>query len=204
MALDGAAWLTFRTKAAHGCGYRSILITCENHALHIDGLCRCRTDIQGHKKVMTTELLGYVFQVYPRQVDVVPAKLLDQLQRPHRKLDSQRKQPRRDVRGSPGRNPTLLSPTSPSKEAEHAQQPAQDFLPPYSVILHNDNHNPMDFVVASLLKSVSSLTTEEAIAIMLDTHNEGEAVVITCPLEHAELYRDRIRTFGLAATTEKA
>ncbi len=98
----------------------------------------------------------------------------------------------------------MLSPTSPSKKAEHAQQPAQDFLPPYSVILHNDNHNPMDFVVASLLKSVSSLTTEEAIAIMLDTHNEGKAVVITCPLEHAELYRDRIRTFGLAVTTEKA
>jgi ATP-dependent Clp protease adaptor protein ClpS len=62
----------------------------------------------------------------------------------------------------------------------------------------------MDFVVASLLKSVSSLTTEEAIAIMLNTHNEGKAVVIICPLEYAELYRDRIRTFGLAATTEKA
>ena len=27
---------------------------------------------------------------------------------------------------------------------------------------------------------------------------------ITCPLEQAELYRDRIRTFGLAATIEKA
>ena len=154
--------------------------------------------------MMITELLGYVFQVYSHQVDVVPAKLLDQLQRPYRKLDSQRKQQRRDVRGFQGQNLTLLSPTGPSKEAEHAQQPAQDFLPPYSVILHNDNHNPMDFVVASLLKSVSSLTTEEAIAIMLDTHNEGKAVVITCPLEHAELYRDRIRTFGLAATTEKA
>ena len=98
----------------------------------------------------------------------------------------------------------MVLPTSPSKEAEHAQQPVQDFLPPYSVILHNDDHHTMDFVVASLLKSVSSLTTEEAIAIMLEAHNEGKAVVITCPLEHAELYRDRIRTFGLAATTEKA
>ena len=55
----------------------------------------------------------------------------------------------------------------------------------------------MDFVFASLLISVSSLTTEGAIAIMLDTYNEGKAVVITCPLEHAELYRDRVRTFPM-------
>ncbi len=99
---------------------------------------------------------------------------------------------------------TLISSTSPSRETERAQQPAQDFLPRYSVVLHNDDHNSMDFVVASLLKSVSSLTTAEAISIMLEAHSEGKAVVITCPLEHAELYRDRIRTFGLAATIEKA
>jgi ATP-dependent Clp protease adapter protein ClpS len=49
--------------------------------------------------------------------------------------------------------------------------PAQNLLPPYSVILYSCDHNPMDFVVASLLKSVVSLTTEEAIAIVLDTHN---------------------------------
>ena len=98
----------------------------------------------------------------------------------------------------------MVAPTSPSKETERAQQPARDFLPRYSVILHNDDHHAMDFVVASLLKSVSSLTTAEAISIMLEAHNEGKAVVITCPLEHAELYLDRIRTFGLAATVEKA
>ena len=46
----------------------------------------------------------------------------------------------------------------------------------------------MDFVVASLLKSVSSLSNAEAISIMLEAHSEGKAVVITCHLEHAELY----------------
>jgi len=98
----------------------------------------------------------------------------------------------------------LILSTSPSREAEQEQQTAYDFLPRYSVILHNDERNAMDFVVASLLKSVSSLSTAEAISIMLEAHREGKAVVILCPLEHAELYRDRIRTFGLAATTEKA
>ena len=98
----------------------------------------------------------------------------------------------------------MILSTSPSREAEQEQQTAYDFLPRYSVILHNDEHHAMDFVVASLLKSVSSLSTAEAISIMLEAHREGKAVVITCPLEHAELSRDRIRSFGLAATTEKA
>jgi ATP-dependent Clp protease adaptor protein ClpS len=62
----------------------------------------------------------------------------------------------------------------------------------------------MDFVVAALLKSVSSLTKEEATSIMFEAHSQGKAVVITCPLEQAELYRDRLRTFGLGVTIEKA
>ena len=62
----------------------------------------------------------------------------------------------------------------------------------------------MDYVVAALLKSVSSLTTENAIEIMFEAHNTGRAVVISCPLEPAELYRDRIASFGLGVSIEKA
>jgi ATP-dependent Clp protease adapter protein ClpS len=39
---------------------------------------------------------------------------------------------------------------------------------------------------------------------MLEAHNTGQAVVITCPLEQAELYRDRIRSYGLGVTIEKS
>lgn len=76
-------------------------------------------------------------------------------------------------------------------------------LPRYSVVLHNDDVHSMDFVVAALLKSVRSLAADEAVRIMLEAHNTGRAVVITCPLEHAELYRDRLRSFQLGATIEK-
>ncbi len=76
-------------------------------------------------------------------------------------------------------------------------------LPPYSVILHNDDVHSMDFVVAALLKSVEPLGNEDAVSIMLEAHNTGRAVVITCPLEHAELYRDRLRSFNLGVTIEK-
>ncbi len=39
---------------------------------------------------------------------------------------------------------------------------------------------------------------------MLEAHNTGRAVVIVCPLEQAELYRDRIRSFNLGVTIEKS
>ena len=87
---------------------------------------------------------------------------------------------------------------------ETVQRTLEEILPPYSVILHNDDHHSMEYVVESLTKSVPSLSTAEAAAIMLEAHQTGQAVVITCLLEQAEMYRDRIRSFGLGATIEKA
>ncbi|MDA0733427.1 MAG: ATP-dependent Clp protease adaptor ClpS [Chloroflexi bacterium] len=98
--------------------------------------------------------------------------------------------------------------TSTTIETERVTEPVQrtleEILPPYSVILHNDEHHSMEYVVESLVKSVPSLSTAEAATIMLEAHQNGQAVVITCRLEQAELYRDRIRSFGLGVTIEKA
>ncbi len=74
--------------------------------------------------------------------------------------------------------------------------------PPYKVILHNDDHNSMDLVILALVKSVPSLSEEEAIEIMFTAHTEGSAVVITCPQETAEFYQERITSFGLTCTIE--
>ena len=98
--------------------------------------------------------------------------------------------------------PTQVTPTI--TETGVANRSLSEILPPWSVILHNDDHNGMDYVVAALVKSVPSLKVPDAIHIMLEAHTEGQAVVITCPLEPAELYRDRLRSFGLGATIEKS
>ena len=75
-------------------------------------------------------------------------------------------------------------------------------LPPWIVILHNDDHNSMDHVVKSLLDSVPALTPDEAVEIMYTAHNHGQAAVTTCPKETAELYRDRLESCGLTSTIE--
>ena len=77
-------------------------------------------------------------------------------------------------------------------------------MPAYAVLLHDDEVHSMDFVVESLIKSVSSPSSEEAVAVMLEADQSGRAVVVVCPLEQAELYRDRLRTFGLGVTIEDA
>ena len=95
-----------------------------------------------------------------------------------------------------------MTTTETRPEIGTQQKPA--ILPPWSVILHNDDHNEMLYVVRALLKSVPGLSRAQALAIMLEAHNTGKAVVITCPLEHAELYRDRLQSCGLTATIEPA
>ncbi|MXY88004.1 MAG: ATP-dependent Clp protease adaptor ClpS [Dehalococcoidia bacterium] len=77
-------------------------------------------------------------------------------------------------------------------------------IPPYRVILHNDEHNTMDHVVESLVRCVPSLTVEAAAAIMIEAHNEGKATVIECPKEAAEHYRGALESCGLTATIEPA
>ena len=94
------------------------------------------------------------------------------------------------------------APTLPSVAEQESVE--VEALRPWSVILHNDDHNEMVYVVRCLMKSVPNLGARRATQIMFEAHNHGKAVVTTCPLELAELYRDRLQSCGLTATIEKS
>ncbi len=91
--------------------------------------------------------------------------------------------------------------TTPRIERESRVE--HDLLPPHAVILYNDDVHSMDFVVSALVKSVPELSTNDAVSVMMEAHTTGRGIVIVCPLERAELYRDRIHSFGLGVTVEK-
>ncbi|MEQ8972221.1 MAG: ATP-dependent Clp protease adapter ClpS [Coleofasciculus sp. C1-SOL-03] len=74
--------------------------------------------------------------------------------------------------------------------------------PRYRVLLHNDDFNAMEFVVQVLLQTVPSLTQPQAVNIMMEAHNSGIALVITCALEHAEFYCETLKNHGLTSTIE--
>ena len=75
--------------------------------------------------------------------------------------------------------------------------------PRYKVLLHNDPVNTMDYVVSTLRQIVPQLSDQDAIAIMLEAHNTGLGLVITCDLEPAEFYAERLNAKGLTSTIEK-
>ena len=75
-------------------------------------------------------------------------------------------------------------------------------LPPYKVILYNDDYNEMNYVIFALLNAVNNLTTQEAEHIMLTAHLTGQAVVVVCPKELAEYYQERLLSYNLTATIE--
>ena len=89
-------------------------------------------------------------------------------------------------------------------DTEQLRRNVLRLLPPYRVLLHNDDYNSMDHVVRALVESVPRLSEREAERIMMEAHLRGVAQVIVCPKEQAELYCERLTGFGLTATMEPA
>lgn len=88
--------------------------------------------------------------------------------------------------------------TKPLEKTDRQQQ----LFDPYKVLLHNDEHHEMSYVMDALVKAVPQLSRSQAEEIMMEAHQTGTALVIVCPLEHAEMYCDQIKSFGLRATIE--
>ncbi len=89
-----------------------------------------------------------------------------------------------------------------SVETIEQRSTARKHAPRYRVLLHNDDFNPMEYVVQVLLQTVASLTQPQAVSIMMEAHTNGLALVITCAQEHAEFYSETLNSHGLSSTIE--
>ena len=67
--------------------------------------------------------------------------------------------------------------------------------PPYAVVLHNDDHNGMEFVIL-VLQKVFGYPVPKCFELMLEAHEKGRAVVWVGALEVAELKADQIHSAG--------
>jgi ATP-dependent Clp protease adaptor protein ClpS len=67
-------------------------------------------------------------------------------------------------------------------------------IPPFNVILENDDHHSFEFVVEVLTKALG-YSVERAARLTMQAHQTGRAVVWTGPKEVAELKADQIQTF---------
>jgi ATP-dependent Clp protease adaptor protein ClpS len=74
--------------------------------------------------------------------------------------------------------------------------------PMYRVLLHNDPFNSMEHVIQSIMEVVPSISQPQAVNIMMEAHNSGTALVVTCAFEPAEFYCECLQSKGLTSTIE--
>ena len=74
-------------------------------------------------------------------------------------------------------------------------------LPPWKVLLHNDDVNDMLYVVDTIIE-LTTLNRHDAVLRMLEAHKMGLALLLTTHREHAELLRDQFDSKRLTVTIE--
>ena len=74
-------------------------------------------------------------------------------------------------------------------------------LPPFRVILHNDDVNTFEHVIRTILR-LTNLSEMDAIKRALEAHETGCSLLLVTHKERAELYVEQFATFHLLVTCE--
>ena len=72
----------------------------------------------------------------------------------------------------------------------------------WEVLLHNDDHNEMEYVLLSLMK-VFGHSAQLACKIMIEAHQRGSAVAEVEGRSEAEKHCEQLRARGLSSTIRK-
>ena len=67
--------------------------------------------------------------------------------------------------------------------------------PPYNVILLDDDDHSYEYVI-HMLEAIFGHPPQKAYRMAVEVDTTGRVIVATTHLEHAELKRDQIQTFG--------
>lgn len=92
--------------------------------------------------------------------------------------------------------------TKTRRKAKPKSKPPQP-LPPWKVLLHNDDKNEMGFVVGAIVE-LTPLNEEAAVVRMIEAHKTGVALLLVTHKERAELYQEQFQSKGLTVTIEPA
>ena len=90
---------------------------------------------------------------------------------------------------------------SDQKRRQQPSRPEPKQLPPYRVLLHNDDRNSMDYVTRTVFQ-LTPLTWSDARCRMEEAHRKGTALLVRTHKERAELYEQQLRSKGLTVTIE--
>ena len=106
--------------------------------------------------------------------------------------------------GGGGKSGAASATAKPKKKAktDPKHKPPQ-MLPPWKVLLHNDDKNDMAFVVDTIVE-LTPLNKQDAELRMKEADDSGVALLLVTHKERAELYKDQFESKGLTVTIEPA
>ena len=100
-----------------------------------------------------------------------------------------------------GAGTATAKPKGATKKSPKPKPPG--LLPPWKVLLHNDDKNSMDFVITSIME-LTPLNQQDAEQRMIEAHKTGVALLLVTHKERAELYKDQFQSKGLTVSIEPA
>jgi len=90
----------------------------------------------------------------------------------------------------------------PVRKRQPRRKPPQP-LPPWKVLLHNDDKNDILFVVKTIME-LTPLNEQDAKLRTVEANDTGVALLLTTHKERAELYQEQFQSKGLVVTVEPA
>ena len=81
------------------------------------------------------------------------------------------------------------------KRRKAKSDPKPQRQPRYHVVLWDDNHHSYEYVIV-MMHELFGHPLEKGFLIAKEVDSSGRAIVLTTTLEHAELKRDQIHSFG--------
>jgi ATP-dependent Clp protease adapter protein ClpS len=88
---------------------------------------------------------------------------------------------------------------APPKPARKGTPPQP--LPPWKVLLHNDDKNDVDFVIGTIV-ALTPLNKQDAEERTQEAHETGVSLLLVTHKERAELYQEQFTSKGLIVTIE--
>ncbi len=103
--------------------------------------------------------------------------------------------------GKPASSTATAKPKEKPRKAPKKRPP--QMLPPWKVLLHNDDKNDRKHVVDTIIE-LTPLKEQEAKMRMDEADKTGVALLLVTHKERAELYKDQFESKGLTVTIEPA
>ena len=101
-----------------------------------------------------------------------------------------------------GQGGTATAKPKPKSKKSPKKKPPQ-MLPPWKVLLHNDDKNVRDYVVDTIVE-LTPLNKQDAVQKMDEADKTGVSLLLVTHKERAELYKDQFESKGLVVTIEPA